>query len=363
MTAADSTVQTVTGPVAAGDLGVVLPHEHLFNDLSACLVPPTYASSENLAERAVGPELQWALRQDPYCSRDNVAPKAFSGVRDEVAAYQAAGGGTIVDATGSPAIGRDPEQLLRLSRETGLHVVMSTGAYLEKFEGSRITGVAVDALAQEILDELTVGVGEQRIRAGMIGEVGVSPDFTFGERASLRAAALAQTQSHGAAMNVHMPGWQRRGDEVLDIVVDEIGADPTRLSLAHSDPSGEDPAYQRRLLDRGVWLEFDMVGLDITFPGEGASPAIAATADAVADLVHAGYADQILLSHDLFLKQMWSSLGGNGFLLVPTLFLDLLVARGVDPSVARRLVTENPQRYLTGAEQHRSTAERHESVP
>ncbi|WP_062948247.1 phosphotriesterase [Brachybacterium sp. sponge] len=341
-------VQTVQGPVAASDLGTVLPHEHLFNDLSPCLAPPSYEFSHVLLDRAVEPSLLWALRQDPYCSRDNVAPKSFDGVRGEVAAYQATGGGTIVDATGSAAIGRSPADLLRLSQETGLHVVMSTGAYLEKFEGERITGAGVDALAQEILDELHVGVGETGLRAGAIGEVGVSPGFTAGERTSLRAASLAQHESPGTAMNIHMPGWQRRGDEVLDIAVGEMGADPTRLSLAHSDPSGDDLDYQRRLLDRGVWLEFDMIGLDITFPGEGASPAIAATVAAVARLIELGYADQILLSHDLFLKQMWSSLGGNGFVLVPTVFLDLLVARGVERSIARQLITDNPQRYLAG---------------
>lgn len=348
MTVAERVVQTVQGAVPASDLGMVLPHEHLFNDLSPCLAPPSYGFSDVLLDRTVEPSLQWALRQDPYCSRDNVAPKDFDGVRSEVTAYQAAGGGTIVDATGSDAIGRSPADLLRLSRETGLHVVMSTGAYLEKFEGERITGQGVDALAQEILDELHVGVGETGVRAGAIGEVGVSPDFTDGERTSLRAASLAQHESAGTAMNIHMPGWQRRGDEVLDIAVGEMGADPTRLSLAHSDPSGDDLDYQRRLLDRGAWLEFDMIGLDITFPGEGASPAIAATADAVARLIELGYADQILLSHDLFLKQMWSSLGGNGFLLVPTVFQDLLVARGVEHEVARQLITDNPQRYLAG---------------
>lgn|SRR5699024_1474434 len=341
-------VQTVTGTVPVDELGVVLPHEHLFNDLSPCLAPPAYEFSEVLLDRAVEPSLQWALRQDPYCSRDNVARKEFEGVLTEANTFKAAGGGTIVDATGSAAIGRSPSDLLRLSREARLHIVMSAGAYLEKFEGDRLTGRHVDTFAQEILDELRIGVGDSRIRAGMIGEVGVSPEFTDGERTSLRAAALAQHESSGTAMNIHMPGWQRRGEEVLDIAVGEMGADPTCLSLAHSDPSGEDVDYQRRLLDRGVWLEFDMIGLDITFPGEGASPAIAETADAVARLIDLGYADQILLSHDLFLKQMWSSMGGNGFILVPTAFLELLVARGVERSVARQLITGNPQRYLAG---------------
>jgi phosphotriesterase-related protein len=311
MQPARGSVQTVLGLVPAGELGIVLPHEHLFNDLSACLVEPSFDFSGILPDRSVAPRLQWALKQDPYCSPDNVAPKNPDGVEHEVTAFQKVGGGTIVDATGSPAIGRNPEALALMSRTTGVHVVMSTGAYLEKFEGAKIAGASSDGLARQILTELRDGVGDDHVRPGMIGEVGVSPGFTSAERTSLRAAAIAQHESPRTAMNIHMPGWQRRGDEVLDIAIDEMGAAPHKVSLAHSDPSGADLDYQRRMLDRGVWLEFDMIGLDITFPGEGISPTITQTADAVAQLVRSGYGDQILLSHDLFLKQMWSAMGGT----------------------------------------------------
>ncbi|VFS39592.1 phosphotriesterase [Salmonella enterica subsp. enterica serovar Typhimurium] len=71
------------------------------------------------------------------------------------------------------------------------------------------------------------------------------------------------------------------------------------------------------MLDRGVWLEFDMIGLDITFPKEGVAPGVQETADAVANLIALGYADQIVLSHDVFLKQMWAKNGGNGWGVCP----------------------------------------------
>lgn len=348
---APGSVQTVDGPVAAVDLGVTLPHEHLFNDLSGCLTEPAYRFSQHLHSMDVSPSAQWALRQDPYCCLDNVAPKDFAGVCGEAEAFRRAGGGTIVDATGSSAIGRDAAALRRLARATGIHVVMSTGPYLERFEREVATPASIEAITRRILSELRDGIGPERVRAGLIGEVGISPAFTEAEHTALRGASLAQMESPGVAMNIHMPGWQRRGDEVLDIAVDEMGADPARISLAHSDPSGADTEYQLRLLDRGVWLEFDMIGLDITFPGEGVSPTLTETADAVAHLVELGYADQLLLSHDLFLKQMWTSMGGNGLTLVPTVFLELLEAHGVPPNTASALVTTNPQRYLSGGTQ------------
>ena len=64
-----------------------------------------------------------------------------------------------------------------------------------------------------------------------------------------------------------------------------------------------------------------MIGLDITFPKEGIAPGVQETADAVAHLIELGYADQLVLSHDVFLKQMWAKNGGNGWGFVPDVFL------------------------------------------
>ncbi|WP_116202949.1 phosphotriesterase family protein [Amycolatopsis circi] len=340
-------VRGVLGAVDAADLGLVLPHEHLFNDLSSAVAEPAYASTQRLVEAEVGPDWQFLLRQDPYCCADNVAAKDHESVVREVAAFAAAGGGTVVDATGSAAIGRDPRALAAVAEATGVNVIMGTGAYLEKFEGERITAVTVEAQTSRILSELDEGVGETGIRAGVIGEVGVSPLFTDGERASLRAAALAQAARPAVGLNIHLPGWQRRGHEVLDLVLEECGAVPSKVALAHSDPSGDDPGYQRGLLERGVLLEFDMIGLDISFPGEGVAPTVSQTARAVARWVHEGFGEQIMLSHDLFLKQMWTHNGGNGLVFVPTIFADLLESEGVPADAVARLLRDVPARWLT----------------
>ena len=91
----------------------------------------------------------------------------------------------------------------------------------------------VDELATTIDKELNQGIGDTDIRAGMIGEIGVSPTFTEAEHNSLRAASLAQINNPHVAMNIHMPGWLRRGDEVLDIVLGEMGVSPNKVSRTH----------------------------------------------------------------------------------------------------------------------------------
>lgn len=349
MTSSNHFVQTVLGPVSVDELGITLPHEHLFNDLSSEVAAPSYASTRMLRGQKVSPELAFLLRQDPYCCVDNVSEKPLQDVIEEIRAFANVGGKTIVDATGSASIGRNPERLRQVAEATGLNVVMCTGPYLEKFEHGRIVDAGVDELVEQILGDLDRGAENTDIRAGVIGEVGVSPAFTESEKRSLRAAGLAQAERPHVGLNIHMPGWQRRGHEVIDILVNECGADPSRIALAHSDPSGKDAAYQRSVLDRGVYLEFDMIGLDITFPGEGSSPSVDETVETLVHLVEEGYAKQLLLSHDLFLKQMWTRNGGNGFSFIPSVFTDLLTSRGVDPIVAADLKTKNPARWLTGS--------------
>lgn len=94
-----------------------------------------------------------------------------------------------------------------------------------------------------------------------------------------------------------------------------------------------------------AWLEFDMIGLDITFPKEGVAPGVQETADAVAHLIELGYADQIVLSHDVFLKQM----GENGEMagVCTECLLAYLAARRVDKDTLRKLCIDNPARLLT----------------
>ncbi|UNS96699.1 phosphotriesterase-related protein [Streptomyces tubbatahanensis] len=338
-------VQTVSGPVPADRLGLVLPHEHLFNDLSGVRNPPSYGFTEKLPERPVSASVAWALRHDPYCNRDNVAPKPLADVVREIDAFRDCGGGTLVDVTCSAAIGRNPELLRQAAERGGVHVVMGCGAYLERFEGGRIAAAAEEQAAR-IVAELDHGVGPHAVRPGIIGEIGVSPAFTEAERASVRAAALAQLDRPHVPLMLHLPGWQRRAHEVLDLVLDEVGVAPGRVVLAHMDPSGHDAAYQESVAARGVWLEFDMIGMEVAFPGEGAAPSAPQTAEAVARLVRRGHAGQLLLSHDLFLKQMWTQHGGNGFTFVPTVFGEMLAGRGLDRALITRLTHGNPARML-----------------
>ncbi len=335
---------TVTGPVTTSELGLTLTHEHLVNDIRSAVTAPDDPELRFLREAKTSADIAWLLRDQPYSCLDHCVLDEPDVMLADLAAFAAAGGKSIVDVT--PAgIGRDPQRLRMFAERTGLRIIMGSGWYLQRFHPDRLASTGERDLAAELTGEFDSGVGETGVRPGVIGEIGVSPDFTADERKALRAAARAQ-RATGVPLYVHLPGWQRRGHEVLDVVVGEYGVPPGAVVLCHLDPSGADPDYQNSLADRGVWLEFDMIGMPFRYPGEGQSPAPEQTAVAVRDLIRRGHADRLLLSHDVFLKSMLTAYGGNGFCYVPRSFTRRLVEHGVAEHTAADLLHTNPARLF-----------------
>lgn len=308
--------------------------------------PLPHEEHHDLVHAAVTAENQWRLRVDPYCNLDNIGVKEREHVEAELRVFASLGGALVVDVTGSAETGRDPEALASVARATGVDVVMATGPYLETAEATAAAS-SVDDIAEVMIADLTTGVGESKIKAGLIGELGVSPRFTEIEQGFLIAAAEAHRSRPDVAVMVHLPGWLRRGHEVVDLLTSH-GVAENRIVLAHMDPSGRDQNYQTSLAERGVWLEFDMIGMGITFPGEGRSPDPSETSRAIVALIERGHLEQILLSHDLFLKQMWTARGGDGLTFIPKQFRRYLEEHNVDEAQWDALTRRNPIRMIEG---------------
>lgn len=342
-------VETVRGPIPVAELGLTLTHEHLVCDWTQAGdgTAPDTAAEGDLFHRPVDAELAWLLNDDPACCIDNMRLDDPDAVIVELAKFADAGGSTIVECTNGD-IGRDPLALQQISSRAGLNIVMGSGWYVHTYHDQRTAEATADELCVMLLAEFAEGVGTTGIKPGIIGEIGVSPQFTDSEAVRLRAAARAQRQL-GVPLLIHLPGWQRRAFEVLDIVVEQEQVAPEAVVLCHMDPSGIDETYQRAVAERGVWLEFDMIGMPFFYAGQGQSPAPDQTATAIARLVDHGHAPQILLSHDLAAKSMFTKHGGNGVGYIPRLFLPRLQRHGVVAEVASALVTANPKRLFTSA--------------
>jgi phosphotriesterase-related protein len=68
----------------------------------------------------------------------------------------------------------------------------------------------------------------------------------------------------------------------------------------------------------------------------------------LAGLIADGYAGQMVLGHDVFLKAHLHEFGGNGYEhLLARVFPVLEAAFGISPSVLQQLMVGNPRRHLT----------------
>ena len=337
-------VMTVLGPIPTADMGQTLMHEHILNDCRCWWNEPKEPERRYLADSPVRIEILSELRQDPFVNLHNIALDDEPLAVEELGQFVAAGGRTIVDPT-CRGIGRDPEALARISRATGLNIVMGSGYYLQSSHPPEVARLSADQIAAEIEAEAHAGVGGTGVRIGLIGEIGVSSEFTPDERKSLAGAARAQ-KATGLPLMVHLPGWFRLAHQVLDLV-EENGGDARQTVLCHLNPAHDDMAYLTALGARGAFLEFDMIGMDFFYADQQVQcPSDDEVARAIVRLIDAGLADRVLLSHDVFVKMMLTRYGGNGYAFVTRHFLPRLRRHGVDEAMLTRLMICEPARRL-----------------
>jgi len=208
-----SKVRTVTGTVDSSELGLVLPHEHLHNDVTGAY---TEAPDPVVAQRLAGPvraEDAWLLHDNPYYSLDNCRVDDGSAVVEDLADFARLGGRTIVDLT-PPGLGRAPEKLAEFSRKSDVRVIMGSGWYLETTHPVEVHELGVDDLAGSLVEEFDPA---KELAPGVIGEIGVSPLFTQNEAKALRAACIAQREV-GVPLVGHPPGRHRVGPPVCDVL-------------------------------------------------------------------------------------------------------------------------------------------------
>ena len=306
-------VQTVGGQVPAAELGFVLPHEH--TGIQLWQIPNRWD--------------YWELTPDDAL----LVP--------ELAAYRAAGGGTLVDLT-LPGVGRDPLRLRRYAEATGLHIVMGTGWYRAAYYPAEalIDRRSVDDLADELVAGIEGGVDGTDVRPGIIGEIGTDkPWLTALEERVHRAAGRAARRT-GLAITTHSV-MSPVGLAQLRVFEDE-GVDPARVVIGHAD-SYLVLEHYLEVIRRGANLEFDFLGMSFTPMERHGEPRIV---DLARELIDRGHADRLLLSQDVCHNSQLTAYGGNGYVHLFKTFLPQLRAAGVPESAIHQMTVLNPARLL-----------------
>lgn len=336
-------ILTVQGPVDPGELGPTIMHEHVLLDYRGKRREGLTATQAAFYEEPVSLRNLSRLRSWVSPNADNLILGDVDVAIREVLEFKNWGGSGIVDCT-SIGLGRDPAGLLQVSNATGLHIVMGAGWYIDSFHPPDMDSRTVEDLTDIIIRDVTVGAEGTTVRSGIIGEVGVGNALSPNELKSARAAARA-SRATGAAISFHHAGRGEGKFKVLDMVASE-GADLNRVIIGHSNHIATQIPYMKRLLERGVYLQFDLMGEVIPRLGRIHDYD---TVRSIFQLIRDGYADRLLLSQDVCTKTMMKTYGGQGFSFVMEFVLPELRRLGAAEEALHQIMVENPRRVLTFA--------------
>lgn len=350
-----SRIETVLGTVDASALGITMSHVHLTLDILCWYMPPASAERRALAERPLGLENLSMARRNGLSVRDNLLQHDRELATRELAEFKRAGGGTIVDME-LPGIGRDVRALQRIARATGLNIIASTGWYTQASHPAEVADQSIEALADTIVREITDGIADTGVRAGNIGEIGLSgyPNDPFqpAEEKVLRAAARAQRRT-GASLTIH-PNAGTHGlkeqpvdhlDTYLDILERE-GADLAKLYVSHMGFFPVETA--KRVLARGVgFVAYDHFGHEEYYEALGPGRAFPRDKEEIAlvlALLDAGHADRVLIGCEVGWKTCYQAYGGWGYAHVLDHIVPWLKDCGATDGDIRTMTVDNPAR-------------------
>ncbi|MFD6433920.1 phosphotriesterase [Streptomyces venezuelae] len=293
-------VRTVLGDVSPADLGVCDAHDHLF------------------------------LRSPQLPGQELDSPSAAA---EELAAFRTAGGHSVIQWT-PHGMGRRAELLPELSKAAGVQVVAATGLHqAAHYEPELLDRLRADGLAALFIRELTEGIGESGVRAGLIKVAGGFHGLDAHARWTMTAAAEAH-HATGAPITVHLELGTGAPD-VLDLLCDDRGVPPHRVVLGHLNRSPDLTAHLQAAAS-GAYLALD-----------GPSRAHHATdwrmPDAVRSLADAGFGDRLLLGGDTTTAGARSVHGGPG---MPHLLRRVRprLATAVGEELVEQILTVNPGR-------------------
>ncbi|MFI7124825.1 phosphotriesterase [Nonomuraea sp. NPDC050153] len=356
-------VRTVLGDVEPSELGHTQPHEHVLSDMSTIVrpwglepvagdaSPPSSVRQEFPA--SVRARIAEPVRLDNYdwirravLNLDNLRLLSEQDATDELVLYRAAGGGTVVDST-SVGLGRDPLGLARVSRGSGVHIVMGSGYYCRDYHPAGLADAPVEAVYEEIVADVRDGVGDTGVRAGLIGEIGLSRPVHPVEDKVLRAACRAQRET-GAPLQIH-PGRHPEAPLAAVRTVMDAGGDPTRVIMSHLDRTLWRAEDLLELARTGCYLELDLFGQESSyyaFNPDARRPNDRTRVEWLQLLIEAGFADRLLIAQDICQKVYLRRYGGPGYTHILENVVPLMRRMGMTEAEITTLTVTNPATAL-----------------
>ncbi|MDO8637188.1 MAG: hypothetical protein Q7R34_13325 [Dehalococcoidia bacterium] len=317
-------VNTVLGPIRPEEMGITAMHEHIGFGVPGWQYVPE----------------RWWEETD-----------RFEKVTNDLLDFKMVGCVTFVDLSGI-GMGRDPDFYACVSRSSGVHIVAATGFWEERGILGYFRDKDIDYLEELFVHEITQGMNETNIKAGIIKVGNSDSEMTAFEEKMYRAAARAAKRT-GVAVTTHGPKMARKQMEVL--LSEKL--DISRIIIGHRDNANAlDMELDKELCRQGVFIGYDTIGSEEYSP----MPYVMADGirvDMVKKMVDLGFVNNLLLSMD---TSSWGLGWGrnigpsripngpalHGYSHMVRYFVPMLQKAGISEKDIHVMLVENPKRAL-----------------
>jgi phosphotriesterase-related protein len=312
-------IRTVLGDIAPEELGVTAAHEHLHCNQHLC--------RDTSFPRNV--EKMMLLDTDLVVS--------------ELGHFHEMGGRAVVEVTVA-GWGRDVAKLADIARRARVHVIATSGFYVESCLPRYVHTAEVGAIEEALLKEVLEGADGSKIRTGVLKASVSRPVIEHVEERCCRAVARVHHRT-GLAITTHTSGSTRfqiqggnAGTLFLDLFEQEK-VDPARVIIGHCDENA-DVRQLSALMKRGAYVQFDVIGKSHWLLDE-------TRVDLLVALLERGHGDRLLLSSDRNRRSELHVLGGPGYDHVLRKFVPRLRERGAGEDDIRRILVANPAQIFS----------------
>jgi len=298
---------TTLGNLSLNDAGLILPHEHIFTDLRT-------------------PDSEGAGKAD----KEDVAKKMVPYLHD----LRKFGVSILIECT-PEGVGRRPDILKAVSDAANFPLVIATGIYREPWVPKWAYDYSVEELANWMIKELEVGIGDTGVKAGFIKVSANDDEITSVEKKILRAAARASLKTDSLIASHTVKG--RVVSAQLQILEEE-GVSPDRFVWVHTQAEPDiDMHYE--MAKRGVWIEYDGIGWG---PDEQ-------YLNLITSALGKGFINNILISQDAGWYDPAKDNGGEikPYDYICNIFLEKLKSAGVSGEEIDIIMRQNPFRAFS----------------
>lgn len=306
-------IHTVTGEIPQEDLGITYGHDHIL------FMPP-----QPIADK------------DPTLRLDD-EQKSMR----EMEIFKMAGGDCVVEMS-TVETGRSPHGMKTISEKTGIRIVAATGFNKSIYCESRVADKTIEEVSQEMINDLTKGMDDTQIKAGVIKASSSKNMFSPGEEKIFQAAALAHLAT-GAPVSTHTEAGTMALEQIQKLT--STGVKPNRIVIGHLDRKLEWD-FLSEIAQTGVCLSFDQISKEKYYPDT-------LRIEMIKKLIDSGHGGQLLLAGDLARISYLPSYGfgyGPGYTYILWRFVPWMIEEGVSREDIDKILITNPANVFSWKE-------------